>query len=85
MPAGKGPRRLVPIRAKGQESVRVRWLTARVAFNSGGGSSVIWAGCDKPTPPTMFTVENPGSSFARVVPVTPTYGASGINFSFPCE
>jgi hypothetical protein len=75
------PKRLTPIGSG--SSVRILWLEARQRHQHPGGG-IIWAGCNKPTPPIQMTITNPGTSFARMVAATPTYKASSVNFSFPC-
>jgi len=73
------PKRLVPLSG---DSARIRWLEASVGARMNQG--VIWAGCNKPKLPIQMTVTNPGTSFEQFAPATPTYKASGVNFSFPC-
>lgn len=83
MPGGRGPgyRQLIIIRNR---NARDQFRFASASPNLKLTTRVKWAGCDKPTPPTMWTVQSPGTSFAIIVPVAPTYAQTGQIESYPC-
>ena len=82
-PGGRGPgyKRLVLIR---EQNARDRFRFVSGSPNKRFTTRVKWAGCEKPTPPTLWTIQSPGTSFAMLVPVTPTYAGTGEIESFPC-
>lgn len=80
---GRGPgyKRLIIIR---NQNARDRFRFVSGSPNLKITTRVKWAGCEKPEPVQLFTVQSPGTSFAMLVPVLPTYAKTGEIESFPC-
>lgn len=82
MPSGPGRKRLIVIQKQNErDAFRFVSQSPNKKINP---SRIKWAGCEKPKLPTMFTIESPGTTFARFAPTTPNFSGSGEIFSFPC-